>query len=79
MRSLLRFLRAVRLGCALLRLEAAERSGASICVHSSWCAGPGSGFWIALVRPAGWTDAPLGRPIVGADLVDVLVRAGGLS
>jgi hypothetical protein len=66
------------LGAALACLEAAERGGAAICLHSSWCAAPGEGFWIVLVRPAGWSGAPLGKPVVGWDLVDVLERACGL-
>jgi hypothetical protein len=67
--------RVFRLGLALARLEAAERAGAAVCLHSSFCADPGSGWWIAVVRPEGWKSGPLGRPVVGQDLVDVLQRA----
>src|SRR5437016_6166448 len=68
-RSPLSILRAFRLGLTLARLEAAERRGAAICLHSSWCAAPGAGFWIALVRPGEWAEVPLGRSIVGTDLL----------
>lgn len=74
-RSLRQLVRSVRLGIALGRLERAERAGAAICLHSSFCAAAGSGWWVAIVRPAGWRGAPLGRPVVGRDLVQVLRRA----
>jgi len=74
-RAFVLVVRVIRLGLALARLEAAERAGTAVCLHSSFCATPGAGTWIALVRPAGWNGAPLGRPVVGRDLVNVLQRA----
>lgn len=72
-----RVVRALRLGLALGRLEAAERAGAAVMVHSSWTGA--RGYWIALIRPAGWRGAALGRPVVGRDLVSVVQRAAMLA
>ena len=69
------YFRAFRLGRALARLEAFERAGGAVCLTSSWCAAPGSGWWIVLLRPAGWSGAPLGRPTVGRDLAGVIEAA----
>ena len=84
-----RLLRAVRLGLALLDLEDAESSGASLCIHNSWCSAPGSGWWIAIVRPAAWARrgargacgacGALGKPVVGRDLCEVMRRARGIA
>ena len=92
-RLLRRLLRAARLGLALLELEDAEAGGASVCIHNSWCSAPGSGWWIAIVRPRRYGEwskekappalgkAPpaLGKPIVGRDLRDVMRRARELA
>ena len=85
-RLLRRLLRAARLGLALLELEDAEAGGASVCIHNSWCSAPGSGLWIAIVRPRRYGEwskekAPpaLGKPIVGRDLREVMRRARELA
>lgn len=69
-----RFLRALRFGYALLRLEEAERGGARVCLHSSWCAAD-HGYWVALIKPAGWAGAAMGHPIMRRDLGEVLELA----
>lgn len=68
---ILRFLRAVRIGYAMLALEKADSDGAKFCVHNSWQV---PGFWISLSRPPNWTGA-LGKPSVSNNIEDVLNAA----
>lgn len=71
---ILRFLRALRLGLALERLERAARArGANICIHDSWC-GSSPGYWIVLTRPRG-REAPMGKPATAWGLAKAMGRA----